>query len=116
MVKSSKFSLHKKFHEKDESLLCKKCDKFFYSPDGVKKHVKKVHERIRDYSCKDCLFSASSKWHLQIHISKVHLNVLDTCNICLVKVKSEYHHVVGQHKNESSWKDYVENKKRINKA
>ena len=116
MFRSTKFRLHKKFHEKDRSLQCKKCEKFFRSPIAVKRHVKTVHDQIREYSCKNCLFSASSEWHLRLHVSKVHHNILDTCTICLVQVKSEYHHVVGQHKKESSWKDYVENKKRINKA
>ena len=115
MVSSIKFSLHKKFHKKDASLQCQKCQKFFYSPNAVKKHVKAVHNGIRDYSCKDCLFTSNSSWHLQLHISKVHLNILDTCSICLAKVRSEYHHVVGIHKKECSWKDYVENKKGMKK-
>ena len=75
--------------------------------------MRTVHDRIREYSCKDCLFSSSSNWHLQLHMSKVHLNILDTCSICLAKVRSEYHHVVGIHKKEFSWKDYVENKKGV---
>ena len=113
MVNSTKFAVHKKFHMKHESLQCKKCEKFFRSPNAVKYHVRTVHDRIREYSCQDCLFSSSSNWHLQLHMSKVHLNILDTCHICLVKVKSEYHHVVGHHKQESSWKDYLEKKKRL---
>ena len=111
--RSDKFSIHRKFHEKDKSLQCQKCEKFFHSPTALKHHVKTVHERIREFSCKDCLFSSSTRTHLQHHIDKVHHNVLDTCHICQVKIGSEYHHVVGYHKKETSWKEYVENKMRI---
>ena len=109
---TGKFNEHKKFHQRDESLICTKCARLYTSRYALMTHVKNVHEGIKDFSCEKCNFKACNTWKLSLHTRKVHLNEVLTCSLCEKRVKHEYQHVTSMHKAEMSWKDYIQMKGR----
>ena len=60
--------------EKEASLAQITCSKTFYSPKGIRKHVKVVHEGIKDFNCDQCEKAFSKRIDLERHLSTTHNN------------------------------------------
>ena len=80
---------------------CQICEKSFFSPQDMNKHVKAVHAGIKDWKCDKCPYAASQKVNLKSHINAVHDKIKDwTCDKCPYRASQKEHlknHITAVH-------------------
>ena len=91
----------KKFHIKQQELLCSKCPAKFYAKYSLKKHFEAVHEGKKLHKCKLCDMSFAHKHDLKRHVLAVHEgkkpHLCPTCGISFADKGNLTKHVAAVH-------------------
>ena len=91
----------KKFHIKQQELLCSKCPAKFYAKYSLQKHFEAVHEGKKLHKCKLCHMSFAYKHGLKGHVLAVHEgkkpHLCPTCGISFADKGNLTKHVAAVH-------------------
>ena len=58
--------------DKKKQHKCQTCDKAFWEPSDLKKHVSQIHDKLKPFNCEVCQFRTATISNLNIHRKKSH--------------------------------------------
>ena len=77
------FAYHSKAHKGEKSCVCSQCNKAFFIPGQLKRHIQTVHDLETPYKCNECNKDFSQSGNLKTHIQRRHNgDRLYECKLC----------------------------------